>query len=123
MFRGFGDKTLGHLGAVEPTEPVTAGVGGDEGEGAGSDPPGGQELESRTSDLDFKSTAAKVACELVEDGEPYLASVLGLVSTFFSRSSVIFLPAMLCVSKAAVRFSTTAARKCAVPFITPSLMV
>ena len=110
MLRGFGDKTFGHLEAVEPVELVMAGVGGDEG-------------ESRTSDLDFKSAAAEVACDLVDDGEPYLASELGLVSTFFSRSSVIFLPAMLCVLKAAVRFSTTAARRWAVPFITPSLMV
>ena len=83
-----------------------------------SDPSG--ELEAK---LVPKSAAATVSGELGEDGDPYLASLLGLVSIFFSRSSVIFLPAMLCVSNTAVRFSTTAARRCAVPLITPDLMV
>ena len=86
LLRGFGDKTFGHFEAVEPTEPVTAEVGGDECEGASNDPLGELRSESRTSDLNFKSAAAEVACDLADDGEPDRASVLGLVSTFFSRS-------------------------------------
>ena len=124
MLKGFGDIDLGHFEAVDLMEPVRARVGGGEGENVGNVLSGKPELTPCTSDLDPPSAAAEeCACDLGEDGEPDHASVLGLVSTFFSRSSVIFLPAMLCVSKAAVRFSTTAARKCAVPFITPSLMV
>ena len=108
--RGFGDETFGR--------DLGAGVGGDEGEAVDSVPSG--ELEAN---LEPESAAAAVPGDLGEDGDPYLASVLGLVSAFFSRNSVIFLPAMLCVSKVAVRFSTTAALRCAVPLITPSLMV
>ena len=123
MFRGFGDIGLGHFEAFELMEPVLARVDGGKGETVGNVLSGEPELAPCTPNLDSPSAAAEGASDLVEDGEPDHASVLGLVSTFFSRSSVIFLPAMLCVSKAAVRFSTTAARKCAVPFITPSLMV
>ena len=83
----------------------------------------GEPFGELEADLELKSAAAAVPGELGEDGDPHLASVLWLVSTFFSRNSVIFLPAMLCVSKVAVRFSTTAALRCAVPLTTPSLMV
>jgi len=55
----------------------------------------GEPFGELEADLELKSAAAAVPGELGEDGDPYLASVLWLVSTFFSRSSVIFLPAML----------------------------
>ena len=132
--RGLGEETSGqggleNFGRPDPPEAVgvgvlhlpgdlEAGVGDDEGEAMDSDPSG--ELEA---DLELESATAAVSGDPGEDGDPHPASVLWLVSTFFSRSSVIFLPAMLCVSKMAVRFSTTAARKCAVPLTTPSLMV
>ena len=123
LLKGFGDIGLGHLEAVELMEPVRVRVGGGKGETVGNVLSGEPELAPCTPNLGSPSAAAaEGACDQGEDGEPDRASVLGLVSTFFSRSSVIFLPAMLCVSKAAVRFSTTAARRCAVPFITPSLM-
>lgn len=92
------------VGVLPLSRDPGAGVVGDEGEAVDSDPSG--ELEA---DLEPESAAAAVLGELGEDGDPYLASVLWSVSTFFSRNSVIFLPAMLCVSKVAVRFSTTAA--------------
>ena len=112
--RGFGDETLGHTEG-DGVRSLPRDLGTEVGDGKA-------EAVGEAAVLAPESAAAKVLGELGEDGDPYLASALWLVSTFFSRSSVIFLPAMLCVSKVAVRFSTTAALRCAVPLITPSLM-
>ena len=107
--RGFGEETSGqHDRALAFLQDTGAGVGGDEAEAVG-----------KADVLEQESAAAAVTCNLGEAGD--LAAVLVLTS--FSKSSFIFLPAMLCVSKAAARFSTTAAHRWAVPSITASLMV
>ena len=121
--KGFGEWTSGtgwrgfwrECRRLDPPEVVGDGVLHLLGElGAGVVDGGGRAVDGEPfgeleADLELKPAAAAVPGELGEDGDPYLASVLWSVPTFFSRNSVIFLPAMLCVSKVAVRFSTTAA--------------
>ena len=87
LLKGFGDIGLGHLEAVELMEPVRVRVGGGKGETVGNVLSGEPELAPCTPNLDSPSAAAEeCACDLGEDGKPDRASVLGLVSTFFSRS-------------------------------------
>ena len=107
--KGFGEWTSGtcwrgfwrECWRLDPPEVVGVGVLHLLGElGAGVVDDGGRAVDGEPfgeleADLELKSAAAAVPGELGEDGDPHLASVLWLVSTCFSRSSVIFLPAML----------------------------